>query len=101
MGDRWQREPTLHGCAAGGGSMGAAVGAGLAGWVGGTDAQRCGVHALRRTRHLGLCGEIRALLGVVSCVRNTFTKRGLRQVVWNGASISGSRRAIGLSGMSS
>src|SRR5207249_10440071 len=57
MGDRWHGEPALHGCAAGDRAMGASVGAGGAGWLGGDNAQRHGFYALWWTCHLGLCRE--------------------------------------------
>src|SRR5260370_1081525 len=60
MGDRWNSVSTLHGCAAGNGTVGTSIRAGGAIGLGRKDSQRYGLHPLWRTRHLGLCREVTA-----------------------------------------
>src|SRR5437762_409850 len=60
MGDRWNSVSTLHGCAAGNGTMGTSISAGGAIGLGRKDSQRYGLHPLWRTRYLGLCREVTA-----------------------------------------
>src|SRR5439155_27373765 len=61
MGQRWQREPALYGCAAADGPMGAPGSPGGTSRGRGACPQRHGLHPLWRARHLGLRGKVMSL----------------------------------------